>query len=828
MTTPVFVCGAECGVTAIGTAALSTNGRHVSTLGATTTIQNGGGKTRGSWSLFSWKFNPSNATTDTWAHLFPAAIASPSTTVVRFAIMFDVLPNAIHTICSNQGGLNGIRYNPTGTKLEAWAGSATATFAGSFVPSTGVWYVIDVKMVRDTTHTTDWQVDGVAQTQASKGTQTAATTTGINFGHNGTGSGGSLASTHTFYIDDIVVSGTSANYPFGDGHTYGIYPDGDGTHSFTNNDFAAPTAANAKLNTATDIWTALKQGTGGGTDGVGLNSTIGEFVSQIVIRTTGYTEYTFAALGSSAPIHGLELISAHHGSTTGAHTQSLRLEDGATENVILALVDASDVTISYNSKCYAVAPSTSGAWSKTLVDALKARWGYSGDVTGNPIFDGIVLEVDVSEHLIAPTGPTVTITAGTPALALSVTPTGPTVTVTAGTGTVTQTAPDQNVSPTGPTVSVSAGTPVLDLAITFTGPTVTVTPGTGLVAPDQAVSPVGLTVTVTAGTPALALTISPDGPTVAVTAGTATVIADQAVSPAGPTVSVSPGTPAVALTITPDGPTVAVTAGTPALALALDATGPTVAVTPGTPELGLSVAPTGPTVSITAGTPELGLAVSPTGPTVTVTAGTATVVPASGQQTITPDGPTVTVTSGTLALALTVDPTGPTVTIAAGTPELGLAVSPTGPTVSVAAGIATVAAASGQQDITVDGPTVTVTPGTATVALFTQTIVATGPTVAVTTGTATVALFDQTITATGPTVTVTAGVPTVVLAVAPPVALGLSILSARPVGASTLSSTGRVPVLVSSDAATAQMEAETVGGSSVSARPRGSIQPTAR
>ncbi len=336
----------------------------------------------------TWKFTPAGGATDNLAHLFPAAIGSPAVMVVRFKIQFTTLPNAIRTIVSDTGGgLCGIRYNSTGTKLEAWAGAATATFAGSFVPSTGVTYLIEARFTRGTTHTTEWQVDGAAQTTATKTVQSAATITGVTLGSNGTGSGGNANATATYYITDLCVSGTSGDYPLGTGTGVALWPTKDGTHTYADNSMSGNSGGPFQ-GPETTLYTHLHSEAT-----PGLLSAVGVFLSQVVVDT-GYLELLFRRMPAVTSINALTVISEHHGSTTGAHTQSLRLEDGATESVILALVDSSDLTTSYNDKCYAVAPSTSAAWTRALINALKIRWGYSNDVVGNPILDGVVLEVD--------------------------------------------------------------------------------------------------------------------------------------------------------------------------------------------------------------------------------------------------------------------------------------------------------------------------------------------------------------------------------------------------------------------------------------------------
>lgn len=220
-----------------------------------------------------------------------------------------------------------------------------------------------------------------------------------------------------------------------------------------------------------------------------------------------------------------------------------------------------------------------------------------------------IIAVAVQELILAPTGPTVTVSTGTPALALSVTPSAPTVSITPGTATVSQAGGDQSVTPSAPTVSIAPGTPALALSVAPTGPTVSITPGT----------------------PSLGLRVTPSAPTV----------------------SITPGTPSVALSVAPTAPTVTVTPGTPTLtpgAVSITPTAPTVNITTGTPSLRLNVTPNAPTVSITPGTPALSLAITPTAPTVTITPGDASVLTA-GSQLIEPEAPTVVITPGTVTVS---------------------------------------------------------------------------------------------------------------------------------------------------------------------------------
>ena len=386
MPTLIHACGAECG--GLGNGTTSAAVRHLTAQGATCTIQSGGGLTRGSWSARSFKFAPVAAITDAMGIVFPA-VSSPATLVTRFYLYFSTLPDAMRSICSTTNGQAGIRYNPTGTKLETFAGLTSPNIGASgFVPSTGVWYRIDAKFVLGTTTTSDFQVDGSAQAQASK-TQSAASMQGLQFGYNANGAHGSAGCNGTYYIDDIATSGTSGDYPLGAGNVVGLFVDADGTHNYN-------AATDFKYNNSTNVnaTSASETGTHNNLQNP-LSITVGNFMSQNEATTTEYLEWTFENLGVTyTSINAVELIGIHHNTSGAADTVSLKLEDGATEDTAVSLVSFASTGIIGQHKCYAVAPSTGAAWTEAKVNALKVRWGYSNDVNPPPCIDGLCLEID--------------------------------------------------------------------------------------------------------------------------------------------------------------------------------------------------------------------------------------------------------------------------------------------------------------------------------------------------------------------------------------------------------------------------------------------------
>ena len=389
MPTPVFLCGAECGVNAIGTTQPTNTLRHWATFGADVTVAaTPAGRSAGS----SYKHNPAAGTAAAISHTYATAVGSPATVVARVAVYFEVLPDVIITVCraSNAAATYaGVRFNPTGNVLEGFV-NAQATVAGSFAIAVNTWYLIEFKAVFATTRTLDWRVNGAAQTQASEGSLTNTSSTAFAVGDI-------AAHTGTYYSDDICVSGTSADYPIGDGYVTGLYPSADGTHSFTDNDFCDESANNFAAS-ATTIWQHLKNPLD--------NAVSGVEVRQRVIRTAGYCEFAFENLTGSPTVNGLAVVSQHYSEGTAGNGSTLNMEDGATEfSPTTGSRDWSETSACFNYRAYAVGQASGVAWTATEVNALLARWGYSGDVTPNPDLGGVMLEVDlVSVAGVALTG----------------------------------------------------------------------------------------------------------------------------------------------------------------------------------------------------------------------------------------------------------------------------------------------------------------------------------------------------------------------------------------------------------------------------------------
>lgn len=400
MPTLKMLCSAGCGIAGIGTASALT-ARHWSGFGSgVTNVLNTDPSGPDMPGTRTYKFVSAANAVDFTTHTYLTAIASAGSQVLRIKIQFSTLPNGIRTIISENGGRCGVRYNPTGTKLEAWAG-ATPVLAGSFVPSVDTTYMLEVRFIRGTTHTTEWKVDGVAQTTASQGGQSASTQTGFTLGSNTTGSGGNVAATATYYINMIAASGTDADFPIGDGKPAVIFPNADGSHTYNSatdfGDGATGTDALATPSSAqTDTWQSLENplATADGAKKVGA---INADITLTGDRPAEFLRFAFEDLpGDVGTLNGVMLVVTTDTGSATACNHTLHIDDG-TNTPPAAIINADLSEGTGGKKVVSVVMSTvagdGGAWTVAKLNATLLRFS-SSDVTPDVFLCGACFEVD--------------------------------------------------------------------------------------------------------------------------------------------------------------------------------------------------------------------------------------------------------------------------------------------------------------------------------------------------------------------------------------------------------------------------------------------------
>jgi hypothetical protein len=289
--------------------------------------------------------------------------------VARFAVRLSALPGVNSNLAYADSGTDLVfGYDTATQKFTLTTGTATAQSAATV--SAGTWYVVDLRYdLRANPNLADWRIDGIAQSQVSR---TGAATTANAFGLGST----SNPSIYTANYDDVFVADQVTAYPIGNGRVVPLLPDGIGTHntpeSFRNDDATA---------IGTNSWQRL--------DEVPMTS-ITDYVRQQTGTSGHYLEFTLANTAETC-IREISAVLAYHSQTTQANNGKASVFDGPTESTILS-GDMSETTIQYAST---ISTPASAPWTQATVNGLLARIGYSGDVSPNPFWDAIMLELAV-------------------------------------------------------------------------------------------------------------------------------------------------------------------------------------------------------------------------------------------------------------------------------------------------------------------------------------------------------------------------------------------------------------------------------------------------
>ncbi len=346
----------------------------------TTTFKNGTASLKApaaSAGVTTMQYNLNNLTTCTMACWMRfSAVPAATFTVNRAA-------GAV-TNFSNLYGLDGVFY--------AGVGTLDGTQTTLFTPLVNTWYWVSLSVdVSANPNVTTTKVYNSGGLLVASGTYSKAAAADVISTFR-VGNGGTVGVDQ--WVDDIVV--TDSSTPLAPQVVTLLRATGNGTSSFTDNDFQNQAAGN--LTTASDFSALVNQ----------LPPAMTTFVQQAVIRTTGYFEVTFADLPSSGigtPTFVQLMAAAHPVGALTANTSMMRLNDNATITAeAIADWSVASNTLEYHKHCYATAPSTSGAWSAALVNGLKARYGFSDDVTPHPALDAFYLEVVAPQTFTATSG----------------------------------------------------------------------------------------------------------------------------------------------------------------------------------------------------------------------------------------------------------------------------------------------------------------------------------------------------------------------------------------------------------------------------------------
>jgi len=317
------------------------------------------------------------------------SFASTTMLVGSFYYRATTAPAAASLITTASTAIPQLRIETDGKLSALFSGGAAQSTAGSIVDSN--WHLIDFKIdVSANPQLFDWKVDGTAQTQATR-TVAASTLTTFSLGSSAAGSN------HTFWLDDFVLSVTSGDYPLGSTTTphsvLAVLPTGDGTHNAGTNtieDNAGTDIASPNAFPLVDNWPP----------------DTAAYIRQATIDTTAYAEVTFAnhdaAIGTIWDAYPLvAFTSSTNAVNEGAcivsfDSFSTSTEVYGTPAARTNYQSSTTTNVNFKSKNGTTADGLItrpvGNWTTSAFDALKARIGYSGDVTGNPRWHGLMVQ----------------------------------------------------------------------------------------------------------------------------------------------------------------------------------------------------------------------------------------------------------------------------------------------------------------------------------------------------------------------------------------------------------------------------------------------------
>lgn len=375
MATPIFITGFEHGLPTV-----SVLGAGIVEFASQATIQ---GTTKRS-GFYALQITAETADGYIWINM-----GSQNVAVASFYFYWPET-NGISSIIFNfnsSGSANpNLIYYPISNLFRIWYDGQIADTYSANTYAGDQWIKVDLKY--DAVNgTVDWAFNGVSETQVT-GIPTATTTyarPGLTYTTSY-----SLAA----YFDDIIISATGADYPIGNHVVVGMRPSSDGSHN------------NAD--------TYLEDGSDNYIDGSShyaynkindnpWSSTKGTYITQNTIDATKYVEVQFDNPSISGTIFGVRAVAGIGSDGWGDNNGKIYVLDADSQSTTIFdgnhSLEGPD-PIQYKGAMITV---PSGGWNITQVNALKARMGYSSDVTAAPEWHGMILEV-AAETGAAPVG----------------------------------------------------------------------------------------------------------------------------------------------------------------------------------------------------------------------------------------------------------------------------------------------------------------------------------------------------------------------------------------------------------------------------------------
>lgn len=288
-------------------------------------------------------------------------------------------------------------------------GNLTATYAtgtGIVTPTgvavcDGLWHRVDARFNSSpATHTVEWSVDGVAQTNGSSGLVAASNFTSWSIGTN------IATSTGTADIDDVAISATSGDHPLGDHICFSVVPTTDnaasvyGTNVMEQGDGTDLSSSNQGAQYL-DEWAPT----------TGTNNA--DSVTQAATGTGNFVDVEFANAPSyaSSTLWGVVGIVAHQSDGTTANNGTSRIVDSsATTLTDIYSGDMSETSAHYTRR---VITAPAGGWSVSNFNGCRGRVGLSSNSATDPEWLALMLTAITPDGIPGSATPAVVAGVGT-------------------------------------------------------------------------------------------------------------------------------------------------------------------------------------------------------------------------------------------------------------------------------------------------------------------------------------------------------------------------------------------------------------------------------
>lgn len=376
--TPIFCCGCECGVA--GDSVIGSPHWVTGATFSTSTVRNGARSLRVNLAASSAAANNLTGVT-----------LGGTVSVVRGYLNFTTLPNTnfpLLMVTTAVGSEVGAVYQSSDSKVYAGRdnnGTLTVGATGVTI-TTGQWYRVDILVdVHTNPWTVDVKIDGTALGQASIALA-ASTIARIRQGRTYSGV---FTTTVDYFLDDLLVSATSGDYPLGAGYVNHFVPTSDGTHNIAGaGDFQRTLTGTDILNATTTAFQLI--------DEVPLEATVTDWINMVAPpNATDYVECIFGpAPGIVTPVvppRTVEVICGINQAGTGNGNMEIRLNDNGTTGVIYTATGVAGVAVAtgqvFKRAHFVDPPSAATAWTLSgngNFNNVRIRFGSPAAVDANP------------------------------------------------------------------------------------------------------------------------------------------------------------------------------------------------------------------------------------------------------------------------------------------------------------------------------------------------------------------------------------------------------------------------------------------------------------